>query len=150
MGFISWWKGESALTKQSLFDSFLDMPFILKFLTLGTFIYSGLSLLFAFPNDGITLNGRFVTYDYLWSSGMVWVFIVTGLAWPYSGYMMLRRRKYSREVYLSVMGLIMLGGGIPDWTSWINVAWMTPLQLAILGLYLYKRKPVIKYFSRTF
>lgn len=38
MGFVFWWKGEPPPSKQDLFDSFQDMPFILKILTLQLLI----------------------------------------------------------------------------------------------------------------
>ena len=73
----------------------------------------------------------------------------SGLAWLLSGYMMLRRMNYSRVAYLSVMGLWMLGIGIFDSLTEIEIFLGITLQLAILGLYLYKRRPVLEYFSKA-
>jgi hypothetical protein len=146
MGFISWWKGESEPTKQSLFDSFLDMPFILKILTLQTFGFGIISFAFCFPIDNAHINGELVKYDYILASGVIWFFMFSSLGWLLSGYMMLRRLRYSRETYLIVIGLFSLGLGV-DFESWINLLWGIPLQLGVLGLYLYMRKPVKVYFS---
>jgi len=71
MGFVSWWKGESAPTKQGLFDSFLDMPFFLKFLTLGSFMFGTFSFAYCFPLDNVHINGKLVAYDYVWTSGVI-------------------------------------------------------------------------------
>ena len=149
MGFISWWKGESELTKQSLIDSFLDMPFFLKFLTLGSFMFGAFNFAYCFPLDNAHINSKLITYDYVLASGIIWLFMFSGFAWMISGYMLLRRINYSRVAFLSVMGLWMLGIGLHDLESRIEIFLMIFLQLGIIGLYLYKRKPVVEYFRKT-
>jgi hypothetical protein len=133
-------------------ESYRQLPgyaFFLKFLTLGSFMFGTFSFAYCFPLDNIHLNGKLITYDYILASGVIWLFIFSGLAWFLSGYMLLRRINYSRVAFLSVMGLWMLGIGLHDLKSLIELFFIIFLQLVIIGLYLYKRKPVVEYFRKV-
>ena len=149
MGFVSWWKGEAEPTKQGLVGSFMDMPFFLKIINLSAFMFGAFSFAYCFPIENAHLNGKLITYDYVWASGIGWLFLFSGFAWVLSGYKMLRRMKYSREAYLTVMGLWMLGIGLFDSMSGREIILGVCLQLSIVGLYLFKRKPVVEYFNKA-
>jgi hypothetical protein len=70
MGFVSWWKGEPP-PEQGLFDSFLDMPFILKMVTISALTILFQLFIFLNPNASIAVDGESVPYSYLWKSGLV-------------------------------------------------------------------------------
>lgn len=84
----------------TLFDSFKNMPIILKFLTMHAIACFMFFLLAVIPGVPFTFNGQEMTFSELWSSGLGFLAILVGISMPIGGYLLLTRKPYSRLLYL--------------------------------------------------
>ena len=100
MGFVSWWKGETEPTKQGLFDSFMDMPFILKMLTVSALVPFFILVIEINPISKIAIDGELVTYSYLWKSGKIWHSMYGAIVLLCVSYLLLPRKEHSRAFCL--------------------------------------------------
>ncbi len=121
------------------------MPIILKFLTAqaiaGTMFLIGSII----PHDSFSINGQPATYNEWWYSGVGIYVSILGTCMAIAGYLLVTRKKYSRQIYLVVLSL----GLIAPYLKWGNytLASMGLLIVVIIAGYLFLKASVKDYFA---
>lgn len=76
------------------------MPFLLKFLTVHSLFCSVFLLVSVIPLESYVVNELEVGFDTWWTSGAAYGAVTIGTTLPISGWLMLKRHRYCRAIYL--------------------------------------------------
>jgi hypothetical protein len=125
------------------------MPFILKMILVSALIPLFLFVIFINPNSRIVIDDGLVTYSYLWKSGRIWHLMYGSIVLLYVSHLLLRRHKHSRSLCLLTWGTFWLWDGIIDGSPWKDLIGVLLVGTGVFWFYLYKRKPVVEYFSKA-
>jgi hypothetical protein len=128
-----------------MYESFKNMPTILKFITAHALVCSIFLLPAVVPGMPFTVDDKVISFSELWSSGIAPYLVVTSTAMPVSGYLLLKKAVYSREVYLVAVSL----GLIVPYIYWeeYKSLWFGVLITVGIALYLFGRANVKYYFA---
>jgi hypothetical protein len=91
-----------------LWKNFKKMPTLLKFLTAHALSASILFIFSVVPVFSFGVEGKPVSYGEWWKSGFGFIASAAGILLPMSGYLFLKRSRYSRIVYISSVVFIYL------------------------------------------
>ncbi len=128
-----------------MWQNFKSMPMILKFLAAQAI--AGIMFLIGsiIPHDSFSINGQSVTHYEWWNSGVGIYVSILGTCLAISGYLLVTKNKYSRQVYLVILSL----GLIAPYLKWGNyaLASMGMLIVVIIAGYLFLKASVKDYFA---
>ena len=97
------------------------------------------------PHSSFSIAGNPVTYAEWWRSGIGAFASLVGFLMPVSGWLMLRKIRFSRAIYLAALALPLVGPYL-FWQQY-KEAMFNMFFMLLIGLYLYLRAPVVEYFG---
>lgn len=129
----------------TLWQSFKAMPAFLKFFTAHALFCFTAFLGATIPNDSVQIDGRAIPFSELWSSGVGPFMVVLGTTMPAAALLMLGRRPYARQAYLTALSFAMVVpylviGDLPP--AVFGVAFV-----ALVAWYLFGKSSTREYFS---
>ncbi|TVZ39029.1 hypothetical protein P886_3416 [Alteromonadaceae bacterium 2753L.S.0a.02] len=128
-----------------MYQNFLLMPTVLKFMTVHAMACSFFLLVAVIPGVPFTVNGEVLSYKEAWESGYSVNLLVIGVVMPILAVQLLARRKYCRQLYTAASACVL----ILPYLYWQQYA-LAMLGLActlVITLYLFKNGRVLAYFG---
>ncbi len=133
------------LTLKNLVSEFKAMPLILKFLTAHALVSFIFFVAAVIPGIPFNFNGKEMSFSELWSSGIGIFTVYVGLTMPFCGFLMLKRKAYSRLIYLFILSSVLIAPYI-YWKEAVGLSFGVITTLLIAG-YIYGKPSVREYFA---
>ncbi len=94
---------------QIMYKSYKTMPSFLRFIIVHALACILFFIAAVIPGIPISVYGEQITSSEIWSSGYGLKVCFVGLALPMCAILLLKRKSYSRQIYVFVLGLILIG-----------------------------------------
>jgi len=127
-----------------MYDAFQKMPIILKFLTVHATACFFFFVAAVIPGIPFSFNGEVMSYTETWSSGAGMFTVYIGLAMPFCAWLMLKRKTYSRQIYLFVLISVLIAPYL-YWKDFTSIIFGVILTILIAG-YMFGKPSVRSYF----
>ena len=121
---------------------FKEMPGILKFATVHAFGCVLFAVFYIIPGVPISVNGREMYSEELWVDGTGIFLLLIGTIMPVCGWLMLKRHRLSRAIYLTVLTSVMVGPYVYNWDVSLFSAGIVFVVFAAWYLYGYRKSKV--------
>ena len=128
-----------------MYQSFKNMPMILKFITvhaIACFIFFVAAVI---PGTPITYNGEVMASQELWAHGVGLHIVAIGIAMPVMGMLFLQRWLYSRQLY-SITFIFLMVFPFVLWQELYSAIFSAVISCVIIT-YLFLNRQACAYFS---
>jgi len=134
-----------------MWQNFKDMPAFLKIFTIHALCFLIGGFISLLPFDIFSINGKEATYQEWWGSGVGIYFLLTALSIGVCGILLVKKAKYSREIYFTYLFVFLLGSAIKDSSNAMQTDFIiiTVIFLSLIFWYLFFNKNVKAFYEKN-
>ena len=125
--------------------SFFNMPLMLRFITAHAILCFAFFIAVLIPGIPFQIDGKVVSKNEVWASGIGASVVILGLLMPTTGILLLKRWRYSRELYSTILGVTLI---LPYaiWSDLIGMVFGIVMTI-VISCYLFINKNVRAYLA---